>query len=61
MGGGYLFINSVSAGSALAVFASRRCDMGLVGYEMTMLTARVGHALTPDPRSAPQPVPNGKA
>jgi predicted regulator of Ras-like GTPase activity (Roadblock/LC7/MglB family) len=62
MGGGYLFINSISAGSALAVFASGRCDMGLVGYEMTMLAARVGHALTPDPRPAAeqQPVPNGK-
>jgi uncharacterized protein len=63
MGGGYLFISSISAGSALAVFASGRCDMGLVAYEMTMLAARVGHALTPNPRSAAQqqPVPNGTA
>jgi predicted regulator of Ras-like GTPase activity (Roadblock/LC7/MglB family) len=59
MGGGYLFISLISAGSSLAVFASRRCDMGLVAYEMTMLAARVGHALTPDLRTAPQePVPN---
>jgi predicted regulator of Ras-like GTPase activity (Roadblock/LC7/MglB family) len=63
MGGGYLFISSISAGSALAVFASGRCDMGLVAYEMAMLAARVGHALTPNPRPAAQqqPVPNGTA
>ena len=51
MAGGYLFITSVSEGSALAVFADRRCDMGLIGYEMTALAARVGHALTPAPRA----------
>ena len=25
--------------------------MGMVGYEMTMLATRVGHALTPAPRA----------
>jgi predicted regulator of Ras-like GTPase activity (Roadblock/LC7/MglB family) len=50
MAGGYLFATAVSAGSTLTVFASRRCDMGMVGYEMTMLAARVGHILTPAPR-----------
>jgi hypothetical protein len=25
--------------------------MGLVGYEMTMLVTRAGHALTPEPRT----------
>jgi hypothetical protein len=25
--------------------------MGLVGYEMTMLVTRAGHALTPGPRT----------
>lgn len=53
MTGGYLFLTSISQGSTLAVVTERQCDMGLVGYEMTMLAARVGHALTPAPRPAP--------
>ncbi|HYT10385.1 MAG TPA: roadblock/LC7 domain-containing protein [Mycobacteriales bacterium] len=47
MGGGYLFVTSVSDGSALAVFARPLCDIGMVGYEMTMLVTRVGQLLTP--------------
>lgn len=50
MSGGYLFATSMSEGSTLAVVAQRQCDMGLIGYEMTMLASRVGHALTPAPR-----------
>jgi uncharacterized protein len=50
MAGGYLFATSISLGSTLAVFTDRSADMGLVGYEMTMLAARVGHALTPSAR-----------
>jgi predicted regulator of Ras-like GTPase activity (Roadblock/LC7/MglB family) len=53
MTGGYLFLTSISQGSTLSVVAERHCDMGLVGYEMTMLASRVGHALTPAPRQAP--------
>jgi len=52
MTGGYLFVTSVSQGATLAVYAERRCDIGLVGYEMTMLASRVGHALTPAPRTS---------
>lgn len=52
MAGGYLFVTSVSKGATLAVFAQRNCDIGMVGYEMTMLASRVGHALTPAPRSS---------
>jgi uncharacterized protein len=52
MAGGYLFVTSVSQGATLAVFADRRCDIGMVGYEMTMLANRVGHALTPAPRTS---------
>jgi predicted regulator of Ras-like GTPase activity (Roadblock/LC7/MglB family) len=52
MAGGYLFVTSVSHGATLAVFADRRCDIGMVGYEMTMLANRVGHALTPAPRTS---------
>lgn len=52
MAGGYLFVTSVGTGAALAVYAERRCDIGLVGYEMTMLAARVGHALSPAARTS---------
>jgi uncharacterized protein len=50
MAGGYLFLTSIGEGSMLAVFAERACDMGMIGYEMTLLAARVGHMLTPDRR-----------
>ena len=50
--GGYFFVTAVGQGANLAVFAERTCDMGLVGYEMTMLATRVGPALTPAPRVA---------
>ena len=52
MSGGYLFLTSISEGSMLAVFAERACDMGMIGYEMTLLAARVGHMLTPGWRAA---------
>jgi hypothetical protein len=51
MAGGYLFVSSLSQGSTLTVFAERECDMGLLGYEMTMLANRVGHLLTSAPRN----------
>jgi len=47
MAGGYLFVTSIADGSALAVFADANCDIGMVGYEMTMLVNRVGQLLTP--------------
>jgi uncharacterized protein len=56
MSGGYLFLTSISEGSMLAVFAERACDMGMIGYEMTLLAARVGHMLTPG-RRAGDPAP----
>ena len=52
MAGGYLFVTSISQGSMLAVFAERTCDMGMIGYEMTLLAARVGYMLTPGRRPA---------
>lgn len=52
MDSGYLFIMSVSDGSALAVLAARSCDVGQVGYEMALLVERVGAALVPLPREA---------
>ena len=50
MGGGFLFLMSISDGSALAALAARNCDMGQVGYEMTLLVDRVGRALAPGRR-----------
>ena len=48
---GYLFVTAITLGATLAVHAARSCDMGLVGYEMTMLANRVGHAVTPAVRA----------
>ena len=31
----------------------RRCDIGMIGYEMTLLATSVGHALSPGVRTAP--------
>lgn len=47
---GHLFVTQIAEGATLAVVANRNCDMGMVGYEMTMLAAQVGHALTPAAR-----------
>lgn len=44
---GFLFVTTISEGSALAVMAGPECDIGLVGYEMSMLVARIGQVLTP--------------
>jgi uncharacterized protein len=50
MAGGHLFASAISEGATLAVVAGRQCDLGMIGYEMTMLAGQVGHALTPAPR-----------
>lgn len=47
MDGGYLFVSSVSDGSCLGVLADRRCDVGAVGYQMTLLVERAGATLSP--------------
>jgi len=52
MDSGYLFLMSISDGSALGVLAARSCDVGQVGYEMALLVERVGAALVPLPREA---------
>ena len=49
--GGYLFVTSVSRAATLAVHTTRQCDLGQVGYEMTMLAERVGRALDPGVRT----------
>lgn len=42
-----IVVMGISDGSALAVVATRPCDIGLVAYEMAMLADRAGAALTP--------------
>lgn len=43
----FLFLMTISNGSILAVAADSTCDVGLVGYEMTLLVARFENVLTP--------------
>lgn len=45
---GYFFVSSISGGSALGVVTRRGVDLGLIGYEMTLLVERVGSQLTPE-------------
>ncbi|MDQ3762935.1 MAG: roadblock/LC7 domain-containing protein [Actinomycetota bacterium] len=48
---GIMLLMSISDGSSLAVLAAPTCDIGLVGYEMTLLVDRVGQQLTPHLRA----------
>ncbi len=48
---GIMLLMSISDGSSLAVLAAPNCDIGLVGYEMTLLVDRVGQQLTPHSRT----------
>ena len=48
---GIVLLMSISDGSCLAVLASPNCDIGLIGYEMTLLVDRVGQLLTPELRA----------
>jgi predicted regulator of Ras-like GTPase activity (Roadblock/LC7/MglB family) len=52
---GLLIVMAISDGSSLAVLVGEDCDMGLVAYEMSLLVARVGGALTPEVRGAQSP------
>ena len=47
MQNGFLFVTSISDGSAFAVSASARCDVGLIGYEMATFIGQAGALLTP--------------
>jgi uncharacterized protein len=53
MDGGLLMIMSISAGSALVVLSTNEGDVEQVAFEMALLVERVGDALTPALRSAP--------
>jgi len=43
----FLFTTSVNNGAVVAVVADVTCDVGLVGYEMTLLVARAEQTMTP--------------
>ena len=48
---GIMLIMAITDGSSLTVLASPSCDIGLVGYEMTLLADRTGQLLTPELRA----------
>jgi predicted regulator of Ras-like GTPase activity (Roadblock/LC7/MglB family) len=48
---GIVLLMSIGDGSCLATLAAPNCDIGLVGYEMTLLVDRVGQLLTPELRA----------
>lgn len=45
--GGFLVVSSMSDGSCLGVLVDENCEVGLVGYEMSVLAERSGVLLTP--------------
>ena len=47
----FLFVTGISDGSSLAVVAAGACDVGLVGYEMTVLVDKAGSFLSPELRA----------
>lgn len=48
MAEGLLFMVSVGDGAALAAVADAGCDLGTVGYELTLLAGRTAEILTPE-------------
>lgn len=57
MEGGIVLLMSISDGSCLGTLAAPSCDIGLIGYEMTLLVDRVGQVLTPQLRAELQGSP----
>lgn len=52
---GFLFVARVSDGSVLAMMCESDCDIGLIGYEMSLLIGRIGNVLTPELRARLRP------
>ncbi|MFI9834668.1 roadblock/LC7 domain-containing protein [Streptomyces sp. NPDC051913] len=46
----FLFVTTAGGGARLAVLATSAVDVGVVGYEMTMLVRQVGQFLSAAPR-----------
>jgi uncharacterized protein len=47
MRSGFLLVSMIAEGGCLGVLADSTCDIGLVGYEISVLVDRVGGLLTP--------------
>ncbi len=47
-GQGYLLVSAIGDGSCLGVVTTAQCDLGMVGYQSTVLVQRIGQLLTPD-------------
>lgn len=47
-GRGYLVASMIRGRACLGVVTAKDCDLGLVGYETTMLVQRIGEVLTPE-------------
>ena len=47
MNRGFLLVSAISGGSCLGTLADAECDVGLVGYEISLLADRFGTLLTP--------------
>jgi uncharacterized protein len=45
---GFLFVTAMGTSGCLGVVANPGCDMGNVGYQMTLLVERAGRSLTPE-------------
>jgi predicted regulator of Ras-like GTPase activity (Roadblock/LC7/MglB family) len=45
---GFLLVSAIRGGSCLGVIAEAHCDLGLVGYEISLLAERFGDLLTPN-------------
>ncbi|MVU83131.1 dynein regulation protein LC7 [Nocardia sp. ET3-3] len=44
---GFLLVSAMGSGSCLGVIADGNCDIGLLGYEMSILAERAGSLLDP--------------
>ncbi len=45
---GWILLARISSTASMGVVASSAADLGLVGYEMTLLTQRLGDVLSPE-------------
>jgi predicted regulator of Ras-like GTPase activity (Roadblock/LC7/MglB family) len=45
---GFLFVTAMGSAGCLGVVATPGCDMGNVGYQMSLLVERAGQMLTPE-------------
>jgi predicted regulator of Ras-like GTPase activity (Roadblock/LC7/MglB family) len=50
MQAGVLVVMTIGSGAALAVLAGHQGDLGLIAYEMALLTERAGRMIAPNPR-----------